>query len=96
MMGLAASQTLEPLFLKDTQQFRLQSQRDVAYFVQKQRAFIGHLEAPNLLRDSSGKGASLMAKELAFEQIEGNGGAVELDKRASAAGANIRARCKTY
>jgi hypothetical protein len=41
-----APYTLEFLLLQDAQQLRLQRRADVAYFVQKQRAFIGHFEAP--------------------------------------------------
>src|SRR5712692_8255734 len=45
LMSSTASQSLELLFLQHTQQLRLQGRGDVADFVQKQGAFIGHFEA---------------------------------------------------
>jgi len=36
----------ELLFLQDTQQFGLQGRRNIADFIQEQRAFVGQLERP--------------------------------------------------
>src|SRR5258708_2719093 len=58
-------------------QVRLQCRRDIAYFVQNQRAFIGHFEAPDLLSDGSGKGTLLVTEQFAFQKIQRNGRAIE-------------------
>src|SRR6266436_3041802 len=84
-VGATTAQSLELLLLQHAQQLRLQLRRDVAYFVQKQRAFVSHFEAPDLLRDGSGEGALLMTEQFAFLQIHWNRRAVQLNKWASAA-----------
>ena len=48
-----AADALEPLFLQGPQDLRLQRQRQIADFVEKQRAAVGHLELPGL----AGRGA---------------------------------------
>src|SRR5258708_743863 len=66
LVSPSAAQALELLLLQDTQQFRLQSPRNISHLVQEERAFVSQFEATHLLRDSTGKSASLMAKKLAF------------------------------
>src|SRR4029077_18174738 len=85
LVRTTAPQALEFLLLQDAQQLRLQRRRDVAYFVQKQRAFVGHFEAPDLLRDGSGEGALLMTEQFAFQKIQRNRRAIELYKGTPAA-----------
>src|SRR6202140_4670070 len=63
----STAQALEFLFLQDTQQFGLQSRRNISHLVQEERPFIRQFEAANLLRDSTSESASLMAEELAFQ-----------------------------
>ncbi len=87
--GPHAAQPLELVFLKSAQQLRLQFQRNVAHFVQEQRALVGQLEAADFLRDGSGERALFVAEQLAFEQAGGDGGAVELDEGALAAAAQV-------
>ena len=50
---------------------------------------ISHFESSNLLRDSSGEGALLVTEQLAFQEIKGNGRAIQLDERTSASRACI-------
>src|SRR5208282_5262531 len=61
-----APETLELLFLQQAQQLRLQRERDVAYFVQEQRALVSHFEAPDSLRDGSSEGALLVTEQFTF------------------------------
>jgi hypothetical protein len=89
VMGAATSETLKFLFLQNAQQLGLQRKWYVADFIEKKGSFIGQFEAANFLRYRPGEGAPLMAKELTFEQVEGNGGTVQLDKRPSAARADV-------
>ena len=60
------------------------SRRNIAHLVQEERPFVGQFEAANLLRDSTGESAFLMTEELALQQIEWNGSAIQLYERASA------------
>ena len=72
----AAAQPLDLLLLERSEQFGLQFQRQVADFVEKQRAAVRGLKSTDGLCDRAGKCASLVAEEFAFEQPGGNRGAV--------------------
>src|SRR4029077_18957041 len=85
LVRTTAPQALEFLLLQHTQQLRLQRRRDVAYFVQQQRAFVSHFEAPDLLRDGTGEGTLLMTEQFAFQKIQRNGRAIKLYESAPAA-----------
>src|SRR5258708_25050112 len=84
LMSASASQTLKLLFLQDAQQFGLQGRRNIAYFVQEERAFVGEFEAADLLRDGASERALIVAEEFALEQVKGNGGTIQPYERASA------------
>src|SRR6266700_1611247 len=88
-VGASAAQAFELLFLQNAEQFRLQRRWDVAYFVQEECALISELETPNLLRDGSGERAFLVAKKLALQQVQRNGGAIQPYKRPSATRADV-------
>ena len=62
-MSSGAAQALELLLLQDAEQFGLQCRRNIADLVQEERAFVGQLEASNLLRDGSSERAFLVAKK---------------------------------
>src|SRR6266849_6975912 len=94
LMSPTAAQALELLFLQHAQQLGLQCRRYIAHFVQEERAFVGQLETANLLRDGSGEGASLVAKELTFQQIQRDGSAIQFYKRASAPRAEVMNRAR--
>src|SRR6267142_721187 len=85
LVSASATQALELLFLKDTQQLGLQRGRNIAYLVQKERAFVGQFETANLLRDGSREGTFLVPKKLTFQKIQRDGGAIQPYERASAA-----------
>src|SRR5258708_88382 len=89
LVSPSAAQALELLFLQYSQQFRLQRQRNIADLVEEESAFVSQFETTNSLRYGSGEGASLMAKKLAFQQIQRNGRAIELQERASAPRADV-------
>src|SRR5467141_4191415 len=75
-----ASQPLELPLLQDSEQFGLQFERNLSYFVQENRAAVGHFETANALRDRSRKCAFLVSEQFAFQQACRNGRAVELDE----------------
>src|SRR5690348_3063275 len=78
VLGPRAAQPLELPLLQDAQELRLQLQRNIANFIQKQRSLIRQLDPANLLSDGAGKGAALVAKQFTFEQATGNGSAIKL------------------
>src|SRR5882724_12974137 len=80
-MGIGAAQSFKLLLLQNPQQLRLQFERNIADFIQEQRAAIRRFETSDLLRDSSSEGALFMTEELAFEQPQRDRRAVELDER---------------
>ena len=86
---LGAAQALELLFLQYAEQFGLQLWRDVADLVEKQRPPVRELETADLLADGAGKGALLVAEQLALQEPRGDGRAVELDEGALAARAQV-------
>src|SRR6266478_7756377 len=88
-MSPSAAQALEFLFLQDTQQFGLQSRRNITHLVEEQRAFVGQLETANLLRYGSSERAFLVAKKLTFQQIQRNRSAIQPYERVSAPRADV-------
>ena len=70
--------------LERPQQLRLQLERQGADLVEEERASVGQLEEPGLGGDGSGKGASLVAEQLALEQVGRDRRAVDLDERLGA------------
>jgi len=85
----STAQAFELLFLEYAQPHELQGLRNIAYFIQKERALIGQLKTADFFRNGAGERAFLVAEKLAFQEIERNGGAVQLYKRTSAARADI-------
>ena len=64
--GLRAAQSFEFLFLQYAEQFGLQLWRNVSHLIEKKRAVVRQLEAPDSLSDGAGKGTFLVTKQLAF------------------------------
>ncbi len=80
-VGAERARVAEPFeftLLQHTEQLGLQFERRLADFVQEYRPAMGQLEPTDPLRDRAGKRALFVAKQLAFEQAGGNGGAVAL------------------
>ena len=68
-------------FLQYPQHLGLQFQRHIAYFIEKNRTFMGKFKSPHPVRDGSGKSSLSMTKKLAFKQVPRDGGTVEWHKR---------------
>src|SRR5579883_3060318 len=75
------AQALEFALLKHAKQFDLNRGRNIADFIEKNRPSICQLKLAGLGGDSAGERSLLVSEQLAFEQIFGNGGAVNLDER---------------
>ena len=67
----------ELALLENAQQLHLRGRREVTDFIQKDRALIGHFKAPLAHSDGPGERAFLVAKEFAFDNGFGQGGAIE-------------------
>jgi hypothetical protein len=89
VMRAAAAQALELLFLQNAQKLRLQGQRQVPDFVQKESAGICHFKAADFLRHCPGKGTLLVPKQLALQEIERDSSAVKLHEGVPTARAQI-------
>src|SRR6266481_4359924 len=89
LLSARAAQSFKFMFLQNPQQFGLQLEWNVAYFIQEQSSFVCDLEPAGLSHDGAGKGALLVAKELALEEAGGDGGTIQLDKRPITAIAQI-------
>jgi hypothetical protein len=88
-MGPTTSKAFEFLLLQNTEELRLQGEWHVADFIKKESPFVSQFEAANSLCDCAGKSTPFMAKELTFEQVEGNRRTVQLDQRLAATGTRI-------
>ena len=77
---LAGADALDGFFLQDAQQLGLHFEADVADFVEEQGAAVGQLEAADLVAMGAGERPFDVAEQLAFEQVGGQGGAVDLDE----------------
>ncbi len=80
--GLVAAHPLEFFLLEHPQQPHLDVQADGADLVQKKRAFVGQFEFAQLLLDGAGKRSFFVAEQLAFDEVLGQGRAVDLDEGA--------------
>ena len=77
-----AADLVERLVLDDAEQFRLQVQRDLGNFIEKDRAAVGLLEqACFALSVGPGKGPGLVAEQFRLKQGFGYRRAVDLQQR---------------
>ncbi len=79
---LRISQPLQLFLLKKAQQLRLQAQRHLANFIEKQSSTLRRLNPPAIRLQRAGKCSPAIAKELGFKKGFGNGSAVHHRKRA--------------
>ena len=77
----AAAEALDFLFLQHAQELGLQRERHLGDFVEQQRAVLRLLELAGLGGARAGEGAFLVAEEGGFEQVLGDGGAVDGHER---------------
>jgi hypothetical protein len=80
--------------LEDAQKLRLHGGAHVRDLVEEERAAVRDLEKAALVPRRSGERSAHVPKELAFEQVHGDGGAVLADEGALAAGAVLVNRAR--
>ncbi|MNP06320.1 hypothetical protein D3C76_982970 [compost metagenome] len=83
---LGRAQALDRPGFQDPQQFGLQSQRHAVDFVQVQRAVMRGFDEPRAILAGPGKRAGVGPEKLALGEGFGNGGAVDGNELAGAAG----------
>ena len=82
--GLAAERGYHPS-LQRAEDFGLHGQGHIADLVEKERAALGLAKGSGIVGECPGEGAPSMAKQLAFQQLCRNRGAVDRNKRIAAA-----------
>ncbi|MNQ67409.1 hypothetical protein D3C85_819310 [compost metagenome] len=87
--ALARAQAHHFSLLQHAQQLHLDRQWQVADLIEEERAAVGCLEPSSLGRERAGKGAFLMAEELALDQALGEGAAVHGHEGPAAAAAEV-------
>ena len=78
---LRPADPLEGLLLEHAQEFHLRVGRQVADFVEEERALVRLLEAADAPLVSAGERAAFVAEQFAFQQVFRDGGAIDRDKR---------------
>ena len=79
---LVASHAADLVLLEGAQYFGLGRERHVADLVHEERTARGLFELALALFDGRGEGAAFVAEEFAFDQLRGNGRAVDFDEGA--------------
>src|SRR5690606_31341673 len=74
--GMCTAQSLDLALLDDPQKFALQVERQLADFIEKERASVAFFKASDAARGGAGKRAFFMSEELAFQQVPWNGSTV--------------------
>ena len=90
--GFIGSDSGKRAILEDAQQFDLDREGHIADFVEEKSAAVGLFEASGAACDGAGEGAFFVAKELAFEEVFGDGTAIEGDHLVLAARAVLMDR----
>ncbi|VTR70208.1 hypothetical protein DESC_780396 [Desulfosarcina cetonica] len=83
--GAGVTQRFDLFFLQYAQEFGLDRGRDIADFVEKNRAAVGFLEKAFFIPRGMGERALFIAEQLTLQNMLGHGGAVDGNERALAA-----------
>ena len=76
---LVAADAGEGAVFEEAEQFGLEGAAHVADFVQEDGAAVGFFDAAEFLADGAGEGAFFVAEEFAFQEVLGDGGAIDAD-----------------
>lgn len=78
--GGVAADAFDGAFAEGAEELDLSALVDFAEFVEEERAAVGGFEAADAAFGGTGEGAAFVAEEFAFEQLWGEGGAVDDDE----------------
>ena len=76
---LVAADAGEGAVFEEAEEFGLEGAAHVADFIQEDGAAVGFLDAAEFLADGAGEGAFFVAEEFAFQEVFGDGGAIDAD-----------------
>ena len=93
-MRVRASQAAERLLLEDPEQLGLGGGRERGDFVEVCRAAAGGLQQAHGRGDRAGEGAALVSEHLALEELIGEIGRIDPDKRPGPAGRPLVKRAR--
>ena len=79
------AETVEGLAIEHAQEFHLSLQLQFADFVEEESAFLGEFEKAGLRGIGAAEGAFFVSEEFAFDEVFGEGGAVDIDPGTSVA-----------
>jgi len=82
------------LLLERPQELGLELRRHVSDFIEQQRSAVGSFEQSGLGGFRIGKCSALVPKQLALQEVRGNGGAIQLDEWAGRSGPAIVQRTR--
>src|SRR5262249_26392442 len=80
---LRAAKPSKLAFLQDAEELCLSGRRHVGDFIEKQAAAGRQLDVPGLRLCGAGEGTAVVAEQLGFDQMLGEGRAVDRDERAT-------------
>src|SRR5215469_7943516 len=86
---MGTSESFEFVLLDGTKQLGLKFNRELANFIQEERAPVSSLKAAHPLSDRSSESTSLMSEKLAFQEISRDSRTIDRHKTALAARAGI-------
>src|SRR4029453_19531140 len=87
--GAFFADAFEITFLQHAQQLALQFERNFADLVEKQRAAVGELKAPDAVAHRAGEGAADVTEKFAFKEFARDRRAIDPDQRPVAAAARL-------
>src|SRR5690606_24117787 len=87
--GAVAADAGDPALLERAEHLRLRVEAHVPDLVEEERPAVGLLELPDPLLRGAGEAPLLVAEQLGLDELARDGGAVDLDDGAGAAGALV-------
>jgi hypothetical protein len=81
---LLSANAFDLMFLQHSQQSNLRCQRQLAYFIEKERATIRSFKPPSALIGCAGEAASFVTKQLGVDQFGWYGTTVDANSRLAA------------
>ena len=84
-----AAEGLDAAFLEDAEEDALDVRGELGDFVEEEGSAVGFAEEPRAVGVGAGEGAADVAEEAAFEEVAGDGGAVEGEEGSGAAGLDV-------
>ncbi len=89
LAGFLGAEAAELLFLEEAEEFDLGGQGEAVDFVEEEGAGLGQFDEAGAAAGGAGEGAGFVAEEFVFDQVVGDGAAVDGDEGFVGAGAEV-------